>query len=124
VLRASEQRMAKHTGFQIKRFARSPQRWLTSRLRAMLTPSAWRSLHREISRHGAGPRCIADITPLSLNHPDRVDGPRVYTHTLRVLYKPIKRQKRHCCCSTNENAQTWEMIFGITETGTIVLWMD
>ncbi len=108
----SSDRIWPRPGYRIVRPTRIPHRFLLRQLEAIARPDALARMLQDIREHGAGPWRVAALSRLTDRHPDRVCGDTVYTHTVRILYRPTNRPG------------TWECVYGLTEGGQIHLWMD
>jgi hypothetical protein len=100
-------------GFRTYSTVSSPRETGKQKLRSMLTAQSYEFLLEDLLAHSATAWKVTRITPVNDTHPDKNIGGHTYTHTVRIAYKNAVHPKG-----------TWEIIYGITDTKCVHLWMD
>lgn len=95
-------------GFQVKR-VRTPA---AVRLSRLVSPAGLSDMVHDLDAHGAGVWAVRRVRRLRPDHPDRFVGAVEYTHTVKVLYRPITRRG------------VWVCVYGRTAAGDLHLWSD
>lgn len=83
------------------------------KLRSMLTAQSYEFLLSDLHAHSATAWKVKQIKEVSDTHPDKNIGGHTYTHTVRIVYR-----------NSVYPQHLWEIIYGITETKCVHLWMD